>query len=79
MNNLKVMTQLTDEGGVIIPTSYRQALGINSGDEVVMFLVDDEIRILPRKIALERAQNLVGHYAKSRCLSDELIKERRFD
>ena len=77
MATYQIMTTMTDGGRVVIPAEYRKALGINVGDEVVMFLEGDEIRVVPRRIALKRAQSLVRQYAGSRRLSDELIQERR--
>jgi AbrB family looped-hinge helix DNA binding protein len=72
-----IMTKMAEGGRVVIPADYRKVLGINVGDEVVMFLKGDEIRVIPRQIALQRAQQLVRRYAASRRLSDELIQQRR--
>ena len=77
MNINGIMTRMTDGGRVVIPADYRKVLGINVGDELVIFLEGDEIRVIPRNIALQRAQQLVRRYSASRCLSDELIQERR--
>ena len=77
MNINGIMTRMTDGGRVVIPADYRKVLGINVGDELVIFLEGDEIRVIPRNIALQRAQQLVRRYSASRRLSDELIQERR--
>jgi AbrB family looped-hinge helix DNA binding protein len=77
MASNQIVSTLTDGGRVVIPSEYRKALGINVGDEVVMFLSGDEIRLLPRKVALKKAQELVKKYAGNRSLTEELIKERR--
>jgi AbrB family looped-hinge helix DNA binding protein len=72
-----IMTKIAESGRVVIPADYRKRLGINVGDEVVMFLEGDEIRVISRQIALQRAQQLVRRYTGSRRLSEELIQERR--
>jgi len=63
---------------VVIPASVRTALGIQAGDELVMHVEQDEIRITTLRRRIERAQNHVGKYAKSGAsLVDELIAMRR--
>jgi AbrB family looped-hinge helix DNA binding protein len=62
----------------VIPASFRKALGINPGDEIVLRLEDDELRITTQKRRLERARRLVRKYIPAgRSLADELIAERR--
>ncbi|MBE9076354.1 AbrB/MazE/SpoVT family DNA-binding domain-containing protein [Romeria aff. gracilis LEGE 07310] len=77
MGYSEIMTKINDGGRVVIPVEYRKALGIDVGDEMLMFLEDEEIRLVPRRVTLKRAQQLVKRYAKSRSLSDELIQDRR--
>jgi AbrB family looped-hinge helix DNA binding protein len=70
--------RLNENGRVVIPASFRAALGIEAGDELVMLLEDKELRITTAKHRLERAQNRVRTYVKpGTLLSDELIAERR--
>ena len=65
-------------GRVVIPASYREALGIKAGDEVILRMEDDELRITTMKRRIERAQRLVRKYVKAGVsLVDELIAERR--
>ncbi len=62
----------------MIPSQYRNALGLQPGDEVTMVLEDEELKILSPRQAIDRAQRLVRHYIpKQRNLSGELIRERR--
>ena len=71
-------TRVNENGRVVIPASFRKALGINAGDEVVLRIEDDELRITTLKRRLERAQSLVRKHVKpSTSLADELIAERR--
>lgn len=65
-------------GRVVIPASFRKALGIHIGDEVVLRIEDDELRITTLKRRIERARRLVRKYVKpGTSLVDELIAERR--
>jgi bifunctional DNA-binding transcriptional regulator/antitoxin component of YhaV-PrlF toxin-antitoxin module len=77
MNTTGIMTTMAEDGKVVIPADYLKLLGINVGDELVMFVEEDEIRVIPRQIALKRAQQLVKSYAGNHRLSNELIEQRR--
>lgn len=70
--------RVNENGRVVIPASYRRALGIKAGDEVILRMEDDELRITTMKRRIERAQRLVRKYVKPGIsLVDELIAERR--
>jgi AbrB family looped-hinge helix DNA binding protein len=76
--NSETRVRVNDSGRVLIPASFRKALGINIGDEVVLRIQHDELRITPLKRRLERAQSLVRKNVKRGIsLADELIAERR--
>lgn len=71
-------TRINENGRVVIPASYRKALGIKAGDEVILRMEDDELRITTMKRRIERAQRRVRQYVKPGVsLVDELIAERR--
>ncbi len=71
-------TRINENGRVVIPASFRKALGIKPGDEVVLRIEDDELRISTLRQRIARAQQLVKRHAKSGVsLADELIAERR--
>ena len=71
-------TRVNQNGRVVIPASYRKALGIKAGDEVILRMEDDELRITTMKQRLERARQRVRQYVKPGvALADELIAERR--
>ena len=62
----------------VIPAAFRKALGINPGDEVILRLEDDELRITTMKRRIERAQRHLRKYVKPGVsLVDQLIAERR--
>lgn len=70
--------RINENGRVVIPASFRKALGINAGDEVLLRLEDDELRITTLKRRLARAQRLVRKHVKpGTSLVRELIAERR--
>jgi AbrB family looped-hinge helix DNA binding protein len=70
--------RVNENGRVVIPASFRKALGINIGDEVVLRIEHDELRITTLKRRLERAQRLIRKHVKPGIsLADELIAERR--
>jgi AbrB family looped-hinge helix DNA binding protein len=75
---LETRLRVNENGRVVIPASFRKALGINVGDEVVLRIEDNELRITTLKRRIERAQRLVRQHVKpDTSLVDELIAERR--
>jgi AbrB family looped-hinge helix DNA binding protein len=74
----KSRTRVNENGRIVIPASFRKALGIDAGDEVVLRIEDNELRISTLKRRLERAQRFVRRYVKpGTSMVDELIAERR--
>jgi AbrB family looped-hinge helix DNA binding protein len=76
--NAEARQRVNENGRVVIPASFRKALGINIGDEVVLRMEDDELKITTLKRRVERAQRLVRkHVKRGTSLVDDLIAERR--
>jgi AbrB family looped-hinge helix DNA binding protein len=74
----ETFARVNDNGRVVIPASYRKALGIKAGDKVILRMEHDELRITTMKRRLERAQRRIRQYVKPGVsLADELIAERR--
>ena len=70
--------RINENGRVVIPASFRKALGIRCGDEIVLRVEDDELRISTLQNRVARAQRRIGRYLeKGTRLSDELIADRR--
>jgi len=70
--------RINENGRIVIPAAFRKAMGINPGEEVLLRLEDDELRITTLKRRLERAQRRARQYVKPGVsLVDELIAERR--
>ena len=73
-----VRTRVAEGGRIVLPAEYRRALGVRIGDEVILHLENDEVRILTPQEAIRRAQALVRRSVpQDRSLADELIAERR--
>lgn len=73
-----IKTHLSQGGRIVIPAGYRKALGLKPGDDVVLVLEGNEVRLVTPRQAVKRAQSLVRQFVpKGRTLADELIKDRR--
>jgi len=78
MNILESHSRINENGRIVIPASFRRALGVECGDPIVLRIEDKELRITGLRQRLAEAQALVQkHVARHRSLADELIAERR--
>jgi AbrB family looped-hinge helix DNA binding protein len=78
----KIMTKLGEGGRLVIPAEYRKALGVDTGDELVLVLEDKSIRVVTPQEGIRRAQAIIRSYlpeGEGTRLSDELIADRRRD
>lgn len=74
----RTLARLGEGGRLVIPADYRRALGVDTGDDLLLVLEDRTVRLLTPREAVRRAQALVRSYIPAgRRLSDELIQERR--
>jgi AbrB family looped-hinge helix DNA binding protein len=72
-----ISAKIAEGGRLVIPAELRRELGLEIGDEVIVRVEDNELRILTRSEAVKRAQGLVRRRIKgSRSLVDELRAER---
>jgi AbrB family looped-hinge helix DNA binding protein len=75
---LEARTRVNENGRVVIPSSIRKALGIEVGDEVMLRIEDDELRITTQQRRIQRAQRRARQYVKpGTSLVDELLADRR--
>jgi len=75
MNETRV--KISKGGRVVIPAEYRKALGLQTGDEVLMRLDKEGLRLFTLNQVIRQAQEMVHRYVpKERSLVDELITER---
>jgi bifunctional DNA-binding transcriptional regulator/antitoxin component of YhaV-PrlF toxin-antitoxin module len=76
----QIKTKLGEDGQIVIPPEFLQALGLEVGDTVILRLEDGKVRIFTPQQAIRRAQELINKYLpEERSLSDELIEERRLE
>lgn len=72
------VAKLGEGGRMVIPARFRKALGVNTGDDLIVVLEEEELRIFTRRQAIKRAQGILRRYIpQGRILSEELIRERR--
>jgi AbrB family looped-hinge helix DNA binding protein len=70
--------KVAENGRIVIPAEFRKALGVSAGDEVVIRMEDDELRITTLARRLEQAQRLLRRYVPANLsLADELMRDRR--
>jgi AbrB family looped-hinge helix DNA binding protein len=74
----RTRVRIAAKGRVVIPASFRDALGWKEGDELQLRIEANEIRISTLRSRIEDAQRFVRGFVKpGRSLSNELIAERR--
>ncbi|SNS37487.1 looped-hinge helix DNA binding domain-containing protein, AbrB family [Granulicella rosea] len=72
--------QVSANGRIVIPATYRRAMGLKGGEILTMSLDDEGLHIQTMRQALLKSQAIVRKYVDpSRSLSDELIAERRLE
>lgn len=72
-------THLSQGGRVVIPAACRHALNLTEGQELVLRLEGDELRLYTVRQTLKRARVLLKKQAGGRSLAKELLAERRRD
>ena len=62
----------------MIPAALRRALKIETGDKLILYVKDGELRLYTNSMAIEHAQELVQkNVPEDVNLADELIADRR--
>jgi bifunctional DNA-binding transcriptional regulator/antitoxin component of YhaV-PrlF toxin-antitoxin module len=72
---IEMKIKVTEGGKIALPIEYRQALGVDIGDEVILRLEDGEVRVFTPRLAVKRAQQRLerGYTSHRPSLADELI------
>jgi AbrB family looped-hinge helix DNA binding protein len=71
-------TKLSPNGRIVIPAAIREELGLQPGESLLMDVEDGVLRIESYRARICRIQKEFAHLVPpGRCLSDELIAERR--
>jgi len=74
---METTTHIGGGGRIVLPAEFRRALDVQVGDEVILRLDKDEVRVSSRAAAIRRAQEIVRrHVPAARRLSDEVVAER---
>lgn len=77
-NTLQAKSRLNDNGRVVIPASIRQKMGLSAGDTLLFNVEGDVLKVESHRARIRRIQESMRKYIPAdRCLSDELIAERR--
>ncbi|MBI4305493.1 MAG: AbrB/MazE/SpoVT family DNA-binding domain-containing protein [Chloroflexi bacterium] len=71
------LAKIDQTGRVLIPAEYRKAMGVKAGDQVIVVLEGNSVRVLTVEQAVKEARLLLRLPQRGRSLTDELIKERR--
>jgi len=75
---MQARVRLGKSGRMVLPAAYRKALGLRPGDEIVVQLEGDGLRLSSLRAAIRHSQAIVARYvATDRSLVDDLIAERR--
>lgn len=74
----QVSAHVAKNGRLVIPATFRRALGLEDGGDVVLRLENDELRIVTKRQQVANLKRLMRrHISNGRSLVDELISERR--
>lgn len=73
------VAKIDASGRLLLPAAFRHALQVQPGDDVIVVLgADGAVRVLPARVAVRQAQELVRRYVPAGAsLAEELIRERR--
>ena len=75
-----IKTRLDNNGRLFIPASYRQALHLKAGSELILKFVEGELRITSLKDKIQKARDLISkHNVHNLDLVNELFKLRKLD
>jgi AbrB family looped-hinge helix DNA binding protein len=73
-----VAGKINANGRIVIPAAIRRQMGIKPGESVLMDVEDGVLRMESHRARIRRVQESLRHLIPpERCLSDELIADRR--
>lgn len=72
-------TKINENGRIVIPALCRRQLHLKPGENLIIRIDNDEMRIYSAKHSLEKAQKLIQKHAKDKNLVKELKLMRRKD
>lgn len=75
---METRVQIRNGGRFVLPVNFRKALKIKTGDEMILRLEGDSLRLIPLQQAIRMAQKAVRQYVpKGKSLVDDLVQARR--
>jgi AbrB family looped-hinge helix DNA binding protein len=75
---MQIKTRLGSDGRIVLPAVVRRALGLRPGDQLIVDVEGQEIRLVTVAEAARRAQELVRRYVDpGESLVESLVAERR--
>lgn len=75
---METRIQVRNGGRFVLPVNFRKALKIKTGDEMILRLEGDSLRLIPLQQAIRMAQKAVRQYVpKGKSLVDDLVQARR--
>ena len=73
-----VKVKLGPDGRVVVPASFREALGLKEGDTLIASAESGELKFMTIPAAVRRAQKMLREFVpEGVSLVDELIEDRR--
>lgn len=70
--------RMDSAGRIVVPSKFRKAIGVESGNELIVTLEGDILKVRTVESALKNARALLRkRIGPGRSLADELIEERR--
>jgi AbrB family looped-hinge helix DNA binding protein len=70
--------RMSDGGRIVIPQQFREAMGVKPGDDLVLRMEDNCLRVYTLTEAVRQSQAIVRRYvASDRSLAGELIRDRK--
>lgn len=69
--------RLESNGRIVLPADCRRQLHFKPGEELILRIDDDELRLYSLKHSLRKAQALVRQKVKSKNFVDDFIASRR--
>jgi AbrB family looped-hinge helix DNA binding protein len=75
---LRGQSRLNESGRIVIPAEIRRKMGLTAGDTLLFSMEGDVLRIESHRTRIRRIQeSMRSLISPDRCLSDELIADRR--
>lgn len=69
--------RLGDRGRLVLPADLRRAAGLHEGDEFLISIESDGLRLVSRRELARAGRGAFAHFVPGRSIVDELIADRR--